>query len=461
MAKKNKKVVKFHKTSHLNIGIIIFLIIFIYMVYNIFVYFTTKQIAVYEVSQGTITQNHTFTGVILRDEKVFTIEKSGYINYYNKDASKLGVSNYVYSIDETGDFYKQIRAQNDGKLFSDRESYQKLEKTAANYVLDYSDEKFYQVYSFQYDMQAGLMEAINESTSTSLDKEQDNHSGLYTCQAEEPGIIVYNTDGLEGVTLENFTKDIFDQSAHVKQNLMAREQVNAGEPAFKLITNEIWDLVIPIEDEQLASELKKESNIKVKFKKDNSTAWGSSQILKQEDGIYLALNFQNSIVRFATDRYLEVELLVSDINGLKIPNTALTEKNFFVIPKEFLTKGGNNNSNGVMRRFKNEDGETITEFAPVTVAEETIDKYYITGNALMEGDMVLKTDSKDIYPLDEIVSLQGVYMANHGYSVFRKVEVLFQNEEYTIVDTGTSYGISLYDHIVLDASTTKENQIIR
>ena len=111
MAKKNKKVVKFHKTSHLNIGIIIFLIIFIYMVYNIFLYFTTKQIAVYEVSQGTLTQNHTFTGVILRDEKVFTAEKSGYINYYNKDASKLGVSSYIYSIDESGDFYKQIRAQ--------------------------------------------------------------------------------------------------------------------------------------------------------------------------------------------------------------------------------------------------------------------------------------------------------------------------------------------------------------
>ena len=36
MAKKNKKVVKFHKTSYLNIGIIIFLIIFIYMVYKIF-----------------------------------------------------------------------------------------------------------------------------------------------------------------------------------------------------------------------------------------------------------------------------------------------------------------------------------------------------------------------------------------------------------------------------------------
>ena len=43
----------------------IFLIIFIYLVYNIFQYFTTEQIAVYEVSQGTITQNNIYTGTIL------------------------------------------------------------------------------------------------------------------------------------------------------------------------------------------------------------------------------------------------------------------------------------------------------------------------------------------------------------------------------------------------------------
>ena len=107
MAKKNsKKVVKFHRASHFNIGVVVFLIIFVYMVYNIFQYFTAGQVAVYEVTQGTITQNHTYTGVILREEKVFQAENSGYINYYNRDAAKVSVNTYVYSVDESGDFYK-------------------------------------------------------------------------------------------------------------------------------------------------------------------------------------------------------------------------------------------------------------------------------------------------------------------------------------------------------------------
>lgn len=458
MAKKNQKVVKFHKTSYLNIGIIIFIIIFIYMLYNVFLYFTMEKVAAYEVSQGTITQNRTYTGVIFREEKVFNAERSGYINYFNKDATKLGVGNYVYSIDETGNFFKEIQSKNDGKLFSEKDSYRNLEKTAENYVLDYSNQNFYQVYTFRYDMEARLMEALNENLLSDL-KESAGNNGLYTSQTTEPGIVVYHTDGLEEKNVENFTKDIFDESAYAKNSLIGRGQINAGEPAYKLITSEIWDLVIPIE-KSLASELEKESNIKVKFKKDNTTAWGVSKIIEQDNAFFLHLNFQNSGLRFATDRYLEVELIMSDIDGLKIPNTALTEKGFFLVPKKFLTKQEDSNSTGVMRRYKNEDGEIIDEFVSITIGGKESDKYYIAGDSLRVGDVIL-TDSNKNFTLGEKISLQGVYNINQGYTIFRTVEILFQNKEYTIIKTGTNYGISLYDHIVLDASATEENKIIQ
>ena len=63
--------------------------------------------------------------------------------------------------------------------------------------------------------------------------------------------------------------------------------------------------------------------------------------------------------------------------------------------------------------------------------------------------------------LESTAKLQGAYNINKGYAVFRKVEILYQNEEYTIINTGTSYGLSLYDHIALDASAIKENQIVQ
>ena len=87
--------------------------------------------------------------------------------------------------------------------------------------------------------------------------------------------------------------------------------------------------------------------------------------------------------------------------------------------------------------------------------------YYIAAEQLQSGDILLKPDSKETYKLQKQDSLQGVYNINRGYAVFRKVEILFQNEEYSIVNKGTSYGISLYDHIALDASTIQENEIIQ
>ena len=120
MADRNRKVIKFHKGSQFNIGVIIFLIILVYMLYNLFQYFTTERIAVYEVSQGTIAQNNTFTGVILREEKIFNTDASGYITYYNRDATKVGVGSYVYSVDETGNFYQDMLAKNDGTRSEER-----------------------------------------------------------------------------------------------------------------------------------------------------------------------------------------------------------------------------------------------------------------------------------------------------------------------------------------------------
>ena len=62
--------------------------------------------------------------------------------------------------------------------------------------------------------------------------------------------------------------------------------------------------------------------------------------------------------------------------------------------------------------------------------------------------------------IGETAKLQGVYNINKGYAVFKQISILYQNEEYSIVETGTSYGLSLYDHIALDGSKVNENDLI-
>ena len=38
--------------------------------------------------------------------------------------------------------------------------------------------------------------------------------------------------------------------------------------------------------------------------------------------------------------------------------------------------------------------------------------------------------------------------------------MLYGNEEYTIVEEGTPFGLTIYDRIVLNADAVKEDQVI-
>ena len=459
--KKNKKVVKYRKPLQFNIGIAIFAVIFCYLLYYVFDFFTTKQISAYEVTQGSIAQDNVFKGLILRDETVYYAADSGYVNYYYKDGTKANAGSYVYSVDETGGFYSQMTVSDTDGLQLTDEGYGQLETVAEQFLASYSDMRFQQVYQFKYDMEAALVEALNANARSEIGNAVAGAeaAGLHAYTAEAAGVVVYHTDGLEGVTVDTFTADMFNQENYPKENFLSRETVTAGEPVYKMINSEIWQVVIPI-DQKLASDLAEETNVQVEFQKDNSTAWGTCSLLNREGQDYLVLEFKNSMIRFASDRYVELELLLTDTVGLKIPNTAITTKDFFTIPKEYITRGGDSDQEGLLLERTDDSGAVSTEFVPVTLIYETETSYYLDSDEIAGGDVVIKPNSTERYVLNEQHSLEGVYNINKGYAVFKRIEKIFENEEYTIIESGTSYGISLYDHIALDSSAVSEDDII-
>ena len=53
--------------------------------------------------------------------------------------------------------------------------------------------------------------------------------------------------------------------------------------------------------------------------------------------------------------------------------------------------------------------------------------------------------------------LTGVYNMNKGYADFKQITKLDENDEYAIVSSNTKYGLTVYDRIVLDASSVKND----
>ena len=82
MAKKQKKIKKYRKPLNLNIGMLIFGAIFIYVIICVIAYFQTSHIVRYEVQEGSLATNNIYRGVIIRDETVVNADAAGYGNLW-------------------------------------------------------------------------------------------------------------------------------------------------------------------------------------------------------------------------------------------------------------------------------------------------------------------------------------------------------------------------------------------
>ena len=73
--KKNKKVIRYRRPLNINVGMIIFFIIFIYLVFSVYTYLKREKIQFYEVVDGGIVNNRIYNGLILREEQVRTADR--------------------------------------------------------------------------------------------------------------------------------------------------------------------------------------------------------------------------------------------------------------------------------------------------------------------------------------------------------------------------------------------------
>ena len=151
-----------------------------------------------------------------------------------------------------------------------------------------------------------------------------------------------------------------------------------------------------------------------------------------------------------------------DETGLKIPNSSIVEKEFFLIDEDFVSMDENTGTQGVIRQCYLENGNISSEFVETDAYsyDETEGVYYMDTSVLKAGDVLYKTDSQDTYTVSKRATLIGVYNVNKGYADFKQINILYQNDEYSIVRANTTYGLNVYDYIVLDGSAVSDDQII-
>lgn len=460
---KNNKIVKYRKHSFFNIGTVMFGILFIYMIICFIMYLTTKHVTAYEVTSGPLAGNFRYTAIALKTETVLKAEQSGSVLYFAREGRKVGSGNSVCAIDPSGKL-AQVAKSSTKELSNDADPdmLSRIRSDMSAFAADYNATSYQAVYNFKADIESSILELTSEKELSSLDADSAG-SMVDLCNAPHEGIVIYSTDGYENLEAEEIKSSDFDQKSYTKKNLRLNKNVSVGADIYKLLTDENWSLVFPINEGAL-NDLSEYDNgtIRLRFLKDNTTISGNFSILHNKDGYYGKIDMRTSLIRYASDRFLEIELVTNRNNGLKIPKSAIATKVFFKIPKDFaIYKEETPKEISIICQEKKKNGGTSAKYMTATVYRKEEDYFLIDTSKISPGTVLLKEDSTKQYIVNETETLNGVYNINKGYAVFRDIgEPLDENEEYCIVDSEAIFGLSQYDHIALDATTVNDQDII-
>lgn len=466
MANKNNKIINYNhrKVSlNFNIGMLIFAMIFVYLIFTVYSYMTKEKIQFYEVIDGSIVDDKTYTGLILRQENVQYADSAGAVNYYVREGKRASVGTSIYSIDERGTLSNYMEEQNQGAGALTDKDIGELRRQLNNYSLSYSDETFDNVYGTKYSLEAMVLEYVNFNTLDSQGQMADQlGSDFRQIAAPVSGIVSYGIDKYEPLDPSQVNESVFDRSQYTKAITRAGQWVEPGTPIYKVITDDNWSVVFQVSEEDGVL-FSSQGTLDVSFPSRNLTTKGVFSLITGSDGkAYGKLDFTRYMVQFVSDRFVDFEIMTSTTEGLKIPISSVTTRNFFLIPVDFLTKGGDGLEDGFNKEVYSEAGTSVV-FVPATIYYGNDEYYYIEcdrQDKIQAGDYLVKPDSTDRFQVGITASLQGVYNINKGYTVFRQIEVLAQSDEFYTIRKNMNYGLSVYDHIVLNASVIEDEGVL-
>lgn len=460
-----KKVVKFRRPLNINLGVILFLVIVIYIGIQIYFFLGSEQLSVYEVTENHISDDNSYLGLILRDEIVLKNKQAGYINYYIADGKKIGKGTTVYTLDESGDMYNLLSNTEQGTSLSNSDI-STIRKCIASYQNSYNESDYKTVYNYKYDIDSTVLEVTNVNMLKTLHEllsKSDKKGSFSVVKAESSGIISYYTDGYESVTLDTFEDSMFDVSKYKKEQLRSTDKKAANAPAYKLVKSEKWNIVIPLTDEQYKT-LEKKKYVRLTLLSDKLETSAGITFLDKNKKKYAVLHMNEYMSKFVDERYINIEIGSNSATGYKIPVTSICEKDFYKVPNDYITKGGNDNSYGVVKLSYSKNGEATTEFIETNLFYQDDKFSYIDMSVANKGDIILLPGSKgtdNTYKLSKTGTLKGVFNVNKGYPVFRRIEVLYENNEYCLVKMDTSMGLNNFDHIIINVDLAKKQNYVQ
>jgi hypothetical protein len=448
---------KYRRKSDFNVGVLIFAIIFIYIVVTIISYGTRTRIPTFEVRQGRILTDHSYVGIAIRQEQIVPMEASGYVYYFHNNLSKIRSGADIIAVSPIPIPFEEALAQYTNLQIPvvTNDNHPPFIYHTQNFMETVDLQRFTTVQAFRNDLTHSFRGSADQVRTAQIDEiVARTYGNAQVFPSPTDGILVMRLDGMEGITKDDITADVFLRGEYETTLFADEVRLNTGEPAYKLVTSESWYIVIQ-GDEEVTALLDEMIWARIRFIRDDVLAWVNPIVFNQGEERFIALSLNHSMIRYAEERFINIELILEDQTGLMIPRTAVTEMDFFRVPSHFVVP--RYTAFGIM--VVDEMGEE--EFVLTRIYNTTPEgDIFINPNEIPSGTRLACPDTGELMTLNVTEPLQGVFNINHGYAVFRFINILTSNIDYYLVEEGNVFSVSNFDFIALMGDSIVDGEIV-
>ncbi len=468
--KKNDKIIRNRRIPITFVGVV-FILIFVYLVIQGVLFLRRNNVQAYNIGSAASDQvTGTFRGMILRDEVLVGAEDDGYISYYATSGERLKNGSLVCTIDENGGLEERLHLLYTGKDVLSKDSLRRFRYTILDAKQTYDPMDFRTAMSAHTEIRAAVLSCLLSDDYESVEKILPE-GGFTAQETKSSGFFLLWEDGYEGKTPADLKAADFekDKTGYSYRQHVSGDQIKRGETAYKLVTDNKFNIVFPL-TEAMRISFSEKKNLTIRLLDGTEITGAYSESELSDRTMAGVISFSKFGGNYLDSRFIDFQILDSEVYGYKIPESAVVQKNFFVIDRSYITTGGNSSQNGLM--IESDDG---AHFVPATVylKREGEDSFiigdentaYVYSDELSAGMRAIcmeESSSQERTSLGVTAVIEGVYQINQGYCIFKPILRISNSLDtsYTVIAAGMRYGLQPYDRILLEGSDVSEDDFI-
>ena len=445
------------------------------------------------VEFGSIDLPVVLSGVIIRDETVYTANAAGRLHFDYDDLVRVRTGTQVASVQDAAavqqlnanlaeveaELLRLQEARADISAFSQdaRRMNRQIQNMLDNNRGALLSGGFTQVYALRENMERSIAIRNNmllsenrgslvEMTEERSFIEQRLGERISTVTVRQSGILSYLVDGFEDVlTFENMHEISPEQTRMTVDfsGITRRRDVVVDDPIFKIVTSNTWYIALYAPAEHI-TEWQRGDNRTIYIERNGRFL--PLEIIvdtmrSTNEETFLLLRATRFVSDFLDMRTVNIRLSANRNEGLKIPSAAIVPATLLRVPHEFVYE----QSDGSPFVLRQSAASTEVARVPITIthSDEAFHMIFLSADSTLRiGDVLVGyADAAQQIVLSEVENIMGVFRLTNGFADFIQIDLDDDSHlrtGYALLDPARVRGIRAGDHIITNTRAVTDGQ---